>query len=491
MAQPQSQLIIKHNDGFGGNFIDSVHLAASYETGKPHMFKDQLNRVFSSKSRFIQGKLVNYLLTSKAGGVKTIDAEVYRWRMQGAEEKSATILENLEASNSVIGLGGTEFRVKVDLDYYSYPDVLFCEDNQYPLQVMNTLADGTGTILTLRIQGDDPSVFLPASYLQVGKQLNKVWTSVPSELNKWYGTQQYPASFMLESQIGAFAQKYTVTDKAWRDQGKLEIEFGYTDRMGKTKMAKRFLPVAESKMWDELYQSMEAQNVYGVKETVPGKHGYWQKTGPGIRPQLKDSWLMYTNAPVTVNQMKDFLMDIFVSRKNETERDVVGITGTIGSMNFHDALAAIANGFLTVDTHYIGTVPSSTMTPNLAYGAQYTQYRGPEGLNIKIAKTPMYDDTTYSRRMHPQYTNLPVDSARITFADFGSDRDGMNNIMKLEVKDTFVWGYHAGTYTPSGPVKGGAVNSLQQGYDVFCSGTSGICIKDPSRCGEIIYDYDY
>lgn len=51
-----SSLIIKHYDGFGGNFIDSQYLGASYEgVGKPHVFQDTLMRVFSARDRFITG----------------------------------------------------------------------------------------------------------------------------------------------------------------------------------------------------------------------------------------------------------------------------------------------------------------------------------------------------------------------------------------------------------------------------------------------------
>lgn len=99
-------------------------------------------------------------------------------------------------------------------------------------------------------------------------------------------------------------------------------------------------------------------------------------TTPGIREQLKDSWVQYYNGPMTVNGLKDYLMDIFFTRKDETERNVVGTVGTLGSIMFHDALAAIANGFLTVDTNFIQKIPSNVETPHLAIGAQYTRYRG-------------------------------------------------------------------------------------------------------------------
>lgn len=238
---------------------------------------------------------------------------------------------------------------------------------------------------------------------------------------------------------------------------------------------------------------MEVQMVYGKKSTQPGKQKYWIKTGPGLREQLKDSWTKYYNGTLTVNLMREYLMDIFFARKSEVDRAVTGITGTLGSINFHDALVAVANGFLTVDTHFLRNVPSDVQTPHLAFGAQFTRYTGPEGIVIDLNKNDMYDSREYCGRVHPQYPSRPIDSARISFLDFagGADTNGDSNIMMLKVKDTFRWGYHSGTHTPTGPVKGGQVSALKAGYDVFTEGSAGLWIKDVTRCGELIYDYDY
>jgi hypothetical protein len=88
MATPQSSLIIKHYDGFGGNFVDSQYLGAAYATGKPAMLENTLTRVFSSRSRYFQSKLVTSMTGGKAGGTQEIDTEVFRWKMQGAEYNS-------------------------------------------------------------------------------------------------------------------------------------------------------------------------------------------------------------------------------------------------------------------------------------------------------------------------------------------------------------------------------------------------------------------
>lgn len=494
MAYPQSSFIIKKYDSFGGNFVDSQYLGAAYETGKPHMLENTLTKIFSSRSRFFTGaKNLLGMTGGKTGGTMEIDTEIYRWRLQGAEDKTARILENLEASNTTPGLAGTTFRMKLDLDYFAYPDVLLGENNKYPVQIVEgPIPDGTGFTYICRLQGDNPSAFLPPSLLEAGKQWDKAWTSIPSENNKWFGTQQYPNIFLLESQVGAFAQGLTVTDKAWREEGRLGFEFLYTDRNGKTNKTSKFLPMAEAKMWDELYNSMEAQMVYGVKQTQPGKEKFWTKTGPGLRQQLADSWTQYYNGPLTVTLLKDYLMDIFFTRTDEVDRKVVVMTGTLGALLFHDALSAVANGFLTVDSHFIEKTSgvAGIETPHLAFGAQFTRYRGAEGICVDLIKNPMYDSRQYCKQMHPQYPNMPIDSARFTFLDFGGS-DGVNNIQQLKVKNSFSHGYVPGTHTPSGPIQGGMGAARQAGYDVWCQGTAGLFIRDITRAGELIYNNEY
>lgn len=182
MATTRSQFIIKHYDGFGGNFVDSKYLGASYETGKPYMFENTLQRVFSSGNRFFTGKPLLGMTGAKPYGTKEIDTEIYRWKLQGAEEQCAVVLENVESGNTVPGINGTNFKIKLNLDYYSNPDVLMGEDNDYPLEIVDgPFVDGAGFVYVVRLQGDDPSIFFPTYLLEPGREFSKVWTSVSSE----------------------------------------------------------------------------------------------------------------------------------------------------------------------------------------------------------------------------------------------------------------------------------------------------------------------
>jgi len=77
--------------------------------------------------------------------------------------------------------------------------------------------------------------------------------------NQWYGTQQFPESLKLETQVGAFAQKLTITDKMMRTQGRLGVKFMYNNpKTGKDMIVEKFYPYAEHMMYEELYTNMEA-----------------------------------------------------------------------------------------------------------------------------------------------------------------------------------------------------------------------------------------
>lgn len=484
MATSHPSFIIKKYDSFGGKFIDSQYLGNAYETGGPVQFINTLKRIYTAENMFLNAKPLLSMTSTKE-----IDGEIYRWRLQGAEYKCATVVENLESSNDAPGLNGTTFKVKLSLDYYSYPEVLLPENPDFPCAIMDgPIYEGDGYIYTLRLQGDNPTAFLPSDLLQEGAEFSKGWTSTQSEYNKYYGGQQYANSFMLESQLGWFAQEIVVTDKAWRDQGKIAVEFFYTDyKTGKKIKVSRFMPYAEHKMNEELFMSMEVQGWFGKKQTHEGPDGFWVKTGPGVREQMKDGHTEYYNGPLTTTRLKNYLLDIYFAREDASSRDIIGLTGTLGSIMFHDMLASDAASFLQVDTNFTRKM-SDTPTRSLSFGAQYKEYQGPEGIKVKLKLNPIYDSRRWCKRKHPTFTNYPIDSTRITFMDFGSNMDGEDNVMNLRMKDTFSWGYVPGTMTPTGPIKGGAAGSKVNGYEMFTQGTFGVVILDPTKTGELIFD---
>lgn len=479
-----SQFKIKQYEGFGGKFVDSDYLAAAFDTSKPHMFENLFTKIYAAMNMFGNKPLLSMISKNKL----MIDDEIYRWPLQGSEEKSLRSVEVVETSTAP-GINGTSFKIKLDEDWVSAPEVLMGEDNDYAIRIVNgPIPDGTGFIYECILEEDNPVRYFPVELLAVGKEFCKAWTSVQSEMNDEFGGQYYASSYLLESQVGFFGQEFTITDKALRQEGRIGIPL--ID--GKGNKVERFLPMAEMKMFDTFEMSKEIQLTYGKRSTKQGKNGYWRKTGPGLREQLKDGNVEYYSGDLTEARLRDFLLDIFFARNDRSNRKVRVMTGTMGSMMFHRLLANAASGFLTTDSHFIKSAGTGVTSNDLQFGAQFTRYVGPEGIEVEVYYNPQYDNFQYCKKADPIETNRPVDSWRMTFLDFAapSSTSFGSNINYLEVKDSYNHGYITGTVGPNGPIQGGATSRLVGAYQRWVQGSAGVQIVDVSRTGELIREIE-
>ena len=171
------------------------------------------------------------------------------------------------------------------------------------------------------------------------------------------------------------------------------------------------------------------------------------------------------------------------------------MSGTGGSMIFHDLLAASASSFLTVDSNYIQKTNSKGMTNELRYGAQFTKYVGLEGVEVELWYNPLYDSLKFSKRRHPQYPDRPLDSYRMTFLDFGNttvNNMPADNVRMLKLKNYSGYGYEEGLINRAGLPKQGEVvsNSRFAGVSFFVDDSAGINLVDPTRGGELILDFE-
>lgn len=189
MPNPQSSLIIKRYDSFGGNFIDSDYLAAAYETGKPTYLEGMMMQTYSSQSRFMNLKPLLSLAGMSSNGGKEVESNRVRWYLSGAEDRDARVIENVESANTTPGLNGTTFRIKLDLDYFHYPDVMTGIDNDFPCQVVEgPIVDGTGSIYVMKLITDNPSAYLDPLALIPGSTWTRVSSAVPDEFNQWFNS---------------------------------------------------------------------------------------------------------------------------------------------------------------------------------------------------------------------------------------------------------------------------------------------------------------
>lgn len=474
-----SQLKTKHYQGFGGNFVDSDYLAAAYRTADPYVFRDIFMEVYTSL-----GYLKNQPLMDMLSGSKTIiDDEIYRWTLTGAERKVLRSVEVLETSTTP-GIGGTEFRIKLDEDWLLPGEVIWPEDNDYLLRIKDgPFPEGVGSVYVVYLAEDDPQRYLPPAYLEVGKEFRKATTAVQSEMNSEFGGQQYPNSYELESQVGFFGQSLKITDKALRQSGRIGIPFTVNG-----KKVEKFVPMAEMMMFQEFEKSRETAMMYGKRMTKPGKSGYWIKTGAGIREQMKDGNIERYSGNLSETRLKNFLLDIFFARNDRSNRKVRVMTGTMGSIMFHELLADSANGFLQRGDQFIKPAGTGVTANDLQYGGQFTRYIGPEGIEVEVTLNPNYDSIDFCPKTDSVHTNIPVDSWRMTFLDLANPSSNSfgGNIRMLEVANSYSHGYVEGTVGPNGPIQGAATTKLLGCYERWVQGSAGVMITDVTRTGELI-----
>jgi hypothetical protein len=487
-----SQIQTRKYDAIGGKFFDSDMIASAYDAGKPHVFDKIMGQLFSSTDMFHGKPLLG--MTMAKGKTVEIDTDVFRWKLTGAEEKFTRIVEvmdNNDAAGSTPGINRQTFRIKLDEAWYTYPDVIEGEHDDYHLEIVEgPVQDGNGYIYTVKLQTDNFSLFFPPELLAVGQEFCKVWTSVENEMNEYYGGINFSSTFELEQQIGAFADEFTVTDRMMREDSRMiGLPIPIRNDKGKVELVPKFITAAHAKLENRLYTDMEMQLWKGSKSTSVGPSGYFKRTGPGIREQLKQGHTMRYAGALTEAMLEDYLDGIFFSKVSHANRKITAMTGSMGAIAFHNLLATSASSFLTVDTNYIERTKDSGGARHLSYGAQFVHYQGLNGIEVDLVINPLYDDTSFCRRMHPDLKTKPLDSWRMTFLDFGEGNEGEDNITMLSEKSTRGWGYLEGAIDHMGkPKKGAAVTSKSKGCTYFTYGTAGIVQWDVSRGGELILD---
>jgi hypothetical protein len=187
--------------------------------------------------------------------------------------------------------------------------------------------------------------------------------------------------------------------------------------------------------------------------------------------------------------MLDFLTDLLVASKEAENKKLMLFTGVQGIRNFQNAVNAEYGNQVTIqDTTFV-----SKNGMDMTFSNQnWKTYKGILNTEITVVHNPLFDDRTKHTRLDPN-TNLPLESARMTFLDF-SDYGGEANI-SLVTKGTEgnnramrMW-YTAGAESPMGDDSGASKvmrSSSLDGFECHYLSQQGIKVTNPLSCGELV-----
>ena len=487
-------------EGFGGNSVDSSHLFRAYGLDQPHDFSRNANfigKLFASTDRYHGKPIVG--MTEGKGKKSYLTSDQYTWMLQGHNLVKPRVAEVVETSTTP-GISGTEFRVVLDKDWFKTPDVVIPQSNKYPLRIESgPIPRSSGYEYRMTLQGSNlDGRFVPAALLAVGQEFFKTSSEVANEGNKDYGTIQFQSVLEFRSWVGQVAAKFEYTDRAARiagnDQNRLWM-VPYQDEDGNK--YKGFMSLAEAKLFDRVYKDIEWSLVYGRRDVAPGPEGYLMRVPAGLRQQLESSNRLTHNGNLTLAGLEDWLQSIYRGRTDadSNARKVILSTGEKGALMFDQMVAVEARSFTTVDTMTITKAreTGSKAYNHLAFGAQFTEYKGKNSLDVIVMLDPSKDNPDLCPQKHPVYPDVPIDSWRMEVLDFGSttnaaDGETGDNITMVCEKNSDYYFTSIGKWDPKkGPINDGgqALAGGISGFSTQIEKSYGLWIKDITRCGVI------
>jgi hypothetical protein len=488
MATLGSKLITKEMQ-WQANMTELNHLGKALMI-KPTQLMGKMDTLFSAQNYYSDNPLLSVLMGNKKTE-QEIDGLIWEWELKGANSRPLVVLEDVDAANTTKGMFKTNFRIKLDENWFLPGDVICpgTSNKKYQARIVDApLRDGDGWIYTLRMNTDNPQDFMPPAYFTAGTQWAKLFSTY-EEAAEQGGSTQFSLPIALQNRMNKLRKQYKITDFA----STAVLAVAIPDSKGG--YHKSWIRYAEVEFWKQWYRELERNAWYSRStETVIGANGRPVVAGAGIQEQLEDSHQHYYTH-LTAKLIEEYLMDIFYSRikPGSGQRKVKGYTGEYGMIQFHKAIqnAIGGSGFIqNVNTNInsdllMGKTQSPYTSNGLVYGYQFLKYRMANGIELELVHNPLYDDREINFEIDP-VTGYPLESQRITFLDFSGEGGESNIQLKKKAKsETFT--YIEGNYGPYGPnASGKSVAHAGDYYEMHIGKTQGVHIQDITKCGELI-----
>lgn len=462
----------------------SNHLYSLY-LAEPQLASSIVTRVYNMMSDY---STPLSFLTGGMGRAKELTSHDFRWPLMGDSEKAIAIVEDAATTNghSTLGVAGSIFKLKLAERWFRKSDVLAFDDRAYTARVMEEpYMDGTDWVYSLQYITTDVSAYVPADVALAGKEVSKDYSLVERDMSVDAGDTHYATPFMMENTLSTIRKKYQVSGAVQSQVLTISLMDPKSGKLSNT-----WIKYAEWEYMCQFQREMERMLWYGKYNKkadgtvdLKGSTGNPIFTGAGVREQMAPAnKRYYTN--LTEKIIRDFMSDLVYNVAPEGSRDFVAFTGYYGFDAFDKAMKDAAGQFTLVDSKFV------TGSGNeLTLGGQFKTYMGLNGTKITLKHLPLYDNTVINRQLHP-VTGRPAESYRFTVLDFGIN-GGESNVQKVYMKDReLVQWYVPGSCDPFGMKKNAMSASAVDGYEYHSLSESGIMLKNPTACGELILDVD-
>lgn len=425
----------------------------------------------------------------------------FEWLLAGPDIKNYPLVAYYDASGNTPtkpGINNSRFFMVFPVRMFEATDAIATDSKEvYQMQIKgDPKPSGTNWEYEVELITGDPTLFVPATELTVGKRFAKLYSPVEQTLSQRGGTVQHNGYFKMYNRCSSIRSQYEVPGNMINagENKPLGAMFVVKDSDGKVRTEATWLGKLD---WDFMTQFKRQKaylGMYAIHNKTKqgtyinkGESGYEIKMGAGLYAQISPSNIHYLNN-YTLDQLQDILLSLSVGKLPQDQRKFVIATGEYGWIRFHKLVEARGIPF----SHNNAGNRITGTGNNLRFGGQYTSLGLLNGIEVELMKLPFLDDPTLNTTQHPD--GGLVSSYEMLIMDIGTS-NGKPNIEKVMVKgsEQDAYGYVPGLRDPFSP-NGSASKpkmsaNLKDGYQVGAMHISGLKVNNPTKIARILPNF--
>lgn len=434
--------------------------------------------------------------------VKYFDTDdEYTWDVISSSRRNIPLVEARHISGAVIqpgdyaGIAGEPFYLVFGEDWFSDGEVLAGELNEvYPVRVLGEpRLEGTNVTYKVEMWGG-VTEGMPGEELQPGKRFSIEYAPVEKELSRGVSDIHFMSPVSMRNEWSRLRIRHKVPGSMLNK--KLACGIPCIDnKTGKTVTQNMWMHYVDYQLEEEFQDHKNNLLMYGRSNRNAngeylnyGKSGNVISAGAGIREQTEMANVTYYTK-FSLKLLEDALYAISTNKLALNDRTFIIRTGERGAMLFHKAILNEVSGWSMFDLNGDGLgVVAKTSSPmhtnSLTAGFQFTEYRAPMGVTVKLEIDPMYDDTVRNKILHPD--GGVVESYRFDIMYLGSQDQPNIQLAKIKGQEE-IRGYKRGLRDPfTGLTNVDFMATDEDSTEIHKMWWGGVFVLDPTRSISLI-----
>ena len=392
--------------------------------------------------------LETYLSKFKKKEFETDDE--YTWDVIGSSRRNIPLIEARTEAGSVIssgvaGANGAPFFVLFAEDWFAEGNVIVGEKNEvYPLRVLGEgRSEGTNTLYKVELMGG-VTTGMPYEELVQGKRFSVEYSPVERELSRGVGDVRYSSPVSMRNEWSSIRIKHKVPGSMLNK--KLAVGIPFVDNSGKKQVQSMWMHHVDFKVEETFSEEKNNLLMYGRSNRNAngeymnfGKSGNVIKMGAGLREQMEVSNVIFYNN-FSIKLIEDALYELSSSKLGLGDRVFILKTGERGAAQFSKSVLDTVSGWaaFTINADQLKIVSktdSNLHSTSLSAGYQFTEFRAPNGVIVKVEVDSIYDDPVRNKIQHPN--GGVAESYRYDIMYIGSTEEPNIQIAKIKGQDEY------------------------------------------------------